>query len=181
MSFETKFQRHQKNYELLQILKKWNVRHEILPKYRLIFFALIGTKPVLSVLITAKSFFGNLPWNFQGEYQKPDFSAYVSSKYSTPKMKRIRKETKKTYPRNLNCMQGMGPSMPALIVIAVSSVIAFCTREMGPRITFAKMRFQDSPLSCVQGSDATICRPYTRLYAEHKRGLYAEHKSAIYA
>jgi hypothetical protein len=28
-------------------------------------------------------------------------------------------------------------------------------RGIGPRTTFAKMRTQDSPLSCVQGSDAT--------------------------
>jgi hypothetical protein len=32
----------------------------------------------------------------------------------------------------------MGPYMPALIVIAVRNVIAFCTREMGTRTTFAK-------------------------------------------
>jgi hypothetical protein len=62
---------------------------------------------------------------------------------------------------------GMGPSMPTLIVIAVRNVIASCTRGMGPRTTFTKMRTQDSPPSCVQGSDATIRRPYTRLYAGH--------------
>jgi hypothetical protein len=61
----------------------------------------------------------------------------------------------------------MGPSMPALIVTAVRIVIAFCARGMGHRTTFAKMRTQDSPLSCVQGSDVTIRRPYTRLYAGH--------------
>jgi hypothetical protein len=69
----------------------------------------------------------------------------------------------------------MGPSMPALIVIAVRNVIAFCTRGMGPRTRFAKMRRQDSHLSCVLGSDATIRRPYTqarslrRAQAEYKR------------
>jgi hypothetical protein len=70
-------------------------------------------------------------------------------------------------PRNTNCTQGMGLSMLALKVIAVRNVIAFCTRGMGPRTTSAKMRTQDFPLSCVQGSDATTRRPYTRLYAGH--------------
>jgi hypothetical protein len=83
------------------------------------------------------------------------------------------------YPRNTNCTQGMGPSM--LIVIAVRNVIAFCTRGMGLRTTFAKMRTQDSPLSCVQDSDARIRRPYTRLYAEHKRSLYAGRRRSMNA
>jgi hypothetical protein len=37
----------------------------------------------------------------------------------------------------------------------------------GPSTTFAKMRTQGSPLSCVQGSDATIRRLYIKLYAGH--------------
>jgi hypothetical protein len=58
---------------------------------------------------------------------------------------------------------GYGP----LYARAVRNVIAFCTRGMGHRTTFAKMRTQDSPLSCVQGSIATARRSYTRLYAGH--------------
>jgi hypothetical protein len=62
-------------------------------------------------------------------------------------------------PRNTNCTQGMGLSMPALIVFTVRNVIAFRTRRMGPRSTFAKLRTQDSLYLAF--------RAQMRLYAGH--------------
>jgi hypothetical protein len=65
------------------------------------------------------------------------------------------------------------PTLLTLIVIAARNVIAFCTRGMGPRTSFVKMRTQDSPLSCVQGSDATVRRVLAgtvrRAQAEYER------------
>jgi hypothetical protein len=73
----------------------------------------------------------------------------------------------------------MGPSMPALIVIAVRNVIAFCTWGMGPRTTFAKMRTQDSLLSCVQAIEKTIRRALAgtvqRAQARSLRRVQAEY------